>query len=346
MLDPLTTIVGLVSFALLVVASWSVGEGGEILGKKYDASIVGGLLIAWLNTAPETIFFITSLESDNPRFAVGAVSGSSIVVCTIALGACLWIGSRARKSGLIFLQPSVKKQCYILAGSVLVPLSVIAVGFNLVSAAMGILYYLCFLVYSLREGELPHPEEDKSEDDIEAMIEEEEEEASTMKGVIHLCVGGIMIFLFSNPFIHAVVATAAALEVSPTLLAFFLAPIASEAPEILESISLSRKGHPQSINIAFSNLVGGTLSKTTLLCAIFCFYGAQKNLVWEAPNYTISLVLVCVCALAAAATGFAFKHQTQRHGVSLFVLFIVCGLIQYFLNSGIAEEEIATLVEG
>jgi len=63
----------------------------------------------------------------------------------------------------------VKKQCYILAGSVLVPLSVIAVGFNLVSAAMGILYYLCFLVYSLREGELPHPEEDKSEDDIEAM---------------------------------------------------------------------------------------------------------------------------------------------------------------------------------
>ncbi len=57
-------------------------------------------------------------------------------------------------------------------------------------------------------------------------------------------------------------------QVSPTLLAFFLAPIASEAPEILESISLSRKGHPQSINVAFSNLVGGTLSKTTLLCAV------------------------------------------------------------------------------
>lgn len=55
---------------------------------------------------------------------------------------------------------------------------------------------------------------------------------------------------------------------SPTLLAFFLAPIASEAPEILESISLSRKGNPQSINVAFSNLVGGTLSKTTLLCAV------------------------------------------------------------------------------
>jgi hypothetical protein len=41
---------GLISFVLLVFASWAVGEGGEILGKKYDASVVGGLLIAWLNT--------------------------------------------------------------------------------------------------------------------------------------------------------------------------------------------------------------------------------------------------------------------------------------------------------
>jgi len=48
---------GLVSFIALVFASWCVGEGGEILGAKYDASVVGGLIIAWLNTAPETIFF-------------------------------------------------------------------------------------------------------------------------------------------------------------------------------------------------------------------------------------------------------------------------------------------------
>lgn len=43
---------------------------------------------------------------------------------------------------------------------------------------------------------------------------------------------------------------------------------ASEMPEILESISLSRKGRSQSINIAFSNLVGGTITKTTLLCGV------------------------------------------------------------------------------
>lgn len=97
-------VVGPVSFVLLVAASWCVGEGGEILGQKYDASIIGGLIIAWLNTgmsvlitkmqlttiiAPEAIFFITALSSSNPRFAVGAVSGSTIgkffVLCSVVL---------------------------------------------------------------------------------------------------------------------------------------------------------------------------------------------------------------------------------------------------------------------
>ena len=54
--NPLATYaIGLVSFGLLVVASWCVGEGGEILGKKYDASVIGGIVIAWLNTGESGI---------------------------------------------------------------------------------------------------------------------------------------------------------------------------------------------------------------------------------------------------------------------------------------------------
>jgi Ca2+/Na+ antiporter len=98
--------------------------------------------------------------------------------------------------------------------------------------------------------------------------EEDEEEESVVKGALYLLAGGILIVLFSSPFINSVVEVATLWRVSPTLLAFFLAPIASEAPEILESISLSRKGNLQNINIAFSNLIGGTITKTTLLCGV------------------------------------------------------------------------------
>ena len=55
-------LIGVVSFVLLAIASWCVGEGGEILGKKYDASIIGGLLIAWLNTGMKIEQYFCTFE--------------------------------------------------------------------------------------------------------------------------------------------------------------------------------------------------------------------------------------------------------------------------------------------
>jgi len=268
------------SFVLLVIASWCVGEGGEILGKKYDASVIGGLVIAWLNTAPETIFFVTALQSNNPRFAVGAVSGSSIVVCTVALGTCLWIGASARKSGQVSLQPAVKKQCTILGASILVTALIAVTGFSLLCGFLGVGYYLFFMYYSLKHKPEDEQLEDEKRDEESGEIEETEEEPNVTRGIGYLLVGGTMILVFSSPFINAVVEIASIWKVNPILLAFFLAPIASEAPEILESVSLSRKGNAQSINIAYSNLVGGTVTKTTLLVGIFCFFGITKGFAW------------------------------------------------------------------
>lgn len=328
-------IVGPVSFCMLLFASWCVGEGGEILGKKYDASVIGGLIIAWLNTTPEAIFFVTALVSSNPRFAVGAVSGSSIVVCTVALGACLFIGARARKTGTIHLQPQVKRQCMLLGLSLIVTTSLVLAGFNVIIGIFGVVYYIGFIIFSLG-NKLPD-DVDSKEHDLEAGIEEEEEEnVPVSKGIMYLVVGGFLIFGFSKPFIVCVVNAASSLHVNPILLAFFLAPIASEMPEILESISLARKGNSQNINIAMSNLVGGTMSKTTLLCGIFCFFGISKEFVWE-DSYTISLCLLILCAAAAAAIGYFFKVQTQYHGVFLFVLFAIVGAIQYLSNASLHE---------
>lgn len=321
---------------MLLFASWCVGEGGEILGKKYDASVIGGLIIAWLNTAPEAIFFITALVSSNPRFAVGAVSGSSIVVCTVALGACLYIGATARKTGTIFLQPQVKRQCTLLGLSLCVTTALAAMGFSVVIGVVGVLYYIAFIIYSLGNK---IPEVDTKEHDLEAGIEEEEEEdVPVVKGILYLVVGGFLIFGFSKPFIFCVVNAASSLQVNPILLAFFLAPIASEMPEILESVSLARKGNSQNINIAMSNLIGGTMSKTTLLCGIFCFFGVTQEFAWE-PSYTVSLGLLILCAGSAALIGAAFQHQTKYHGLFLFALFVVVGIIQY-LNTSSLEEHI------
>jgi Ca2+/Na+ antiporter len=293
----LITVLYILGFlALLILGAWCVSEGGDILGDKYDATIVGGFIISWLNTAPETIFFITALETNNPNFAVGAISGSVIVVCTVAVGSCVYIGASSRKAGTIFLLPGVRKQAMMLGGSLFVMVLVLLFGFHLWIGALGILYYVGFMCWTIfhkaaynaiTSGGLNKtpltPNNNNADLDISISPDktergghnhdddedhEDEEEQPTWKGIAYLVAGGLIIYLCSEPFIQSVVQIGSDIGLTPLALAFFFAPIASEAPEILESISLSRKGKTQSINIAFSNLVGGTLSKTTLLLGV------------------------------------------------------------------------------
>lgn len=51
----------LLYLALLFAGAWCVSEGGDILGEKYDATIIGGFIIAWLNTGIVRIFRIVLL---------------------------------------------------------------------------------------------------------------------------------------------------------------------------------------------------------------------------------------------------------------------------------------------
>jgi Ca2+/Na+ antiporter len=206
-------------------------------------------------------------------------------------------------------------------------MSVVIYGFNFLSGFLGVFYYFWFMYYSLKYKEIEGEKVDE-ELGIEHL---EKEEVPILKGILFLLTGGLLIILFSNPFITSVVKIASLLQINPILLAFFLAPIASEAPEILESISLSRKGNAQNINIAYSNLVGGTITKTTFLCGIFCFFGIIKDFTWES-SYSLSLTLLSICAGSASAIGVFFDQQTKWHGILLFILFIITGSIQYMTN--------------
>jgi Ca2+/Na+ antiporter len=327
---------------LLILGAWCVSEGGDILGEKYDATIIGGFVIAWLNTAPETIFFITALETGQPHFAMGAISGSVIVVSTIAVGACVYIGANARKNQTIFLFPDVRKQAFLLGSSLLVLVCVLLFGFKKWIGYFGLGFYSLFILWTLfhkssvssaAPSDLAHDHAHMTSIPLEKHDEsdEEEENQSTWKGVAYLIAGGLIIYICSEPFINCVVAIGKGLGIAPLALAFFFGPIASEAPEILESVSLSRKGKTQNINIAFSNLVGGTISKTTLLLGIFCLYSVDRGYQWVDPTYSVSLFLVLLCAGAAAAFGLAAEHKAIK-GVLLMTLFLFCATTQFTVS--------------
>jgi len=305
------------------------------------------------------------------------VSGSSIVVCTIAMGTVVYFGTKARKTGSFTLQAGVKQQALLLLISSIVPLLLCIFGCNAMLGTLGVGSYVAFLLFQITKPKEVHhhghghdiadpsitkKDLETGEKKVESATDtthtstttttttvdhptitkeesssDSEHEQPLYKGVGYLVVGGALILIFSEPFITAVVNLAAVAHVNPILFAFFLAPIASEMPEILESISLSRKGRIQNLNIAVSNLLGGTITKTTFLCGLFAFYGVYKQFPWEAPNYTISYALLLVCACIASGPMYYFHSQKRWNSIILFGTFGVAGLFQYFFNSTYTE---------
>ena len=273
------------------------------------------------------------------------------VVGTVAIGICLYLGSRVRKGNFVRLQPAVKSQALVLALTSFFPLFTALFGYTWFGAISGILAYCVFLIHTLfksrkavtpahhlssdleRGEEVLVAKEHHHDDSDEEDSDEEEEDQPVWKGIGYLAVGGTLIFSFSEPFINAISSLATSMDVNPTLLAFFLAPIASEMPEILESISLSIKGNSNNINIAFSNLIGGTITKTTLLMGIFSIYGITMPLKFEKPNFSISLLLMLLCSCAAGFIGYFTIRQTKRHAYILFGLFAFTCIVQYMANS-------------
>jgi Ca2+/Na+ antiporter len=196
------------------------------------------------------------------------MSGSTIVVSTVALGICMVSGAAARPSGHVVLFHGVRVQGLILLASLFVLFLLIVFEFNLFIGIVGILEYCVFAIFTLffKPSEV-RPEdrllpmnaasfaslEDAALEKNDMLGDEDDEDSSknpAWKGWLFLALGGANIYIFSTPFIHSVIELGNVFSIKPMLLAFFLAPLASEAPEILESFTLSRKGRTQNINIA------------------------------------------------------------------------------------------------
>jgi Ca2+/Na+ antiporter len=315
---------------LLIFASHCVGSGGEILGDFYDASLVGGILIAWLNTSPELIFFFIALSQKEVAFAIGAMSGSIIVVSTIAVGTLIVVGSLRSPARTFVLKEGVWRQCVILSCSVIFPVLMAIFRFQLGLAITGVIYYLSFLFYEMLKDKISFlkvpPEESFGEGS--GSDDEELDDKKLFYGFVYLLTGAGIIVFFADDFINGVVEIASLLKINSQLLSFFIAPIASEMPEILGAIALARKGREGAINVGYSNLVGGTISKTTLILGILSFYGSIGDLEWLFPSFTVSCILISVAVFFTGMIGSLFRKQRWWFGLVLIIVFILIGIVQ------------------
>merc|ERR1712139_652923 len=132
-----------------------------------------------------------------------------------------------------------------------------------------------------------------------------------------MSLGTVVVLLFSDPMVDVFTALGNGIGIPPFYAAFVLAPLASNASEILASYSYALKKTTKTITISLSALQGAACMNNTFCLGIFLALMFFRKLTWEFSAETISVICVeIVLGLMSLKT-----THTVRDGLIVFALF-------------------------
>jgi Ca2+/Na+ antiporter len=151
------------------------------------------------------------------------------------------------------------------------------------------------------QGEIAHNllDNDEQEDEAEEIPEEftdlspEKQQAAIKKRAFFmLTVGTALVILFSDPMVDVMQEIAVRLGLSPFYVSFVLAPLASNASEVLASQYYAAKKTRKTITISLTALEGAASMNNTFCLSIFMGLIFFRGLAWQYTAETIAIVTV------------------------------------------------------
>jgi len=166
--------------------------------------------------------------------------------------------------------------------------------------------------------------DEEDEEDEEEMPEElkhlspaEQQRLIKRKAFGMMLVGLTLILVFSDPMVDVMSNVGARIGVPPFYVSFVLAPLASNASELIASLTYAAKKTRKTITVSLAALEGAACMNNTFCLAIFMALVFFKGLAWKFTAETITILIVeCLVALVATL-------PTQRvwHAFLLLALF-------------------------
>ena len=108
------------------------------------------------------------------------------------------------------------------------------------------------------------------------------------------------------------------MNLKPFYISFVLAPLASNASELIASYNYALKKTSKTITISLTALEGAAIMNNTFCLGIFLALVYFRGLEWEFAAQTISILFVQLCVMYIAV-----KVQTVKHGLFIILLFPV-----------------------
>lgn len=138
------------------------------------------------------------------------------------------------------------------------------------------------------EGE---EEEETVPEEFTSLSPAEQQAAIKKKAFLMLATGTILVVLFSDPMVDVMGAIATRANLPPFYVSFILAPVASNASEILASMYYASKKTRKSMTVSLTTLEGAAAVNNTFCLSIFMGLIFFRGLAWQYSAETVTIIL-------------------------------------------------------
>jgi Ca2+/H+ antiporter len=168
-------------------------------------------------------------------------------------------------------------------------------------------------------GEFHHDEngEEAEEvpEDFSELSPEQQQVAILKRAFTLLAMGTFLVVLFSDPMVEVLQEVANRINVSPFYVSFVLAPLASNASEVIASVYYAGKKTRKTITVSMTTLEGAASMNNTFCLSILLGLIYFRGLVWAYTAETIAIVSVQFIVGRLTMSG-----QTMSCAKGLFIL--------------------------
>merc|ERR1719164_393867 len=142
--------------------------------------------------------------------------------------------------------------------------------------------------------------------------------------------GTLLVVVFSDPMVDLLGALGDHIGIGAFYVSFVLAPMASNASELVAAANYAAKKTQKSMTTSLFTLEGAAVMNNTFTTGVFFALIYMRGIAWEFQAETIVLVFIQVCIALMMLT---VKHQLLSHACIVFSFYPLSLAITWFLEN-------------
>ena len=309
-------------FILLIKGADFLVEGASNIAKKFHIpEIIIGLTIVSIGTSmPELFVSITSAIEGYPDMAIGNIVGSNIANLLLILGMSSIIRS------IKFKRETRLIEIPMCLGISLLFVLLCNLGHDVTRFDAGILIvlFLLFIVYTIfmaKKGE-----DFDREDDEEVVVDKTKSSKSTIKDIVFLILGAVLLKIGGDLTVNNAVEVAKHFGLSEKLISVTILAVGTSLPELVTSVSAAIKGKS---DIAIGNILGSNIFNMLLIIGVSAMI---KPIVYN-TSYNLDMIFLIGGTLVLSLFPIIPpKNKMSRGNGLVYVLIYVGYLVSLFVK--------------